>query len=826
MIMYFITNNENYIVAASKDFLEQSGSRDLCAIASSFKDGTIKLDNESGLFQANSFSEELMYKATILYSSFGNLTLHILSEKKLEIEREDEDISYLKQIKDGAIKTTDNEFSIPIIATIDKKSKSKKELATKELSKSIALENQSSVDAEEIKTALINQESIPEEKSETTSETIHTDKEIEEPTISVADIKVTTDKKEIEEPTVPTQEQSYETIKLFGNTDSDDSIDVAAKESIKLFDYSDTPTDERKESNSNETQKPNNEEKLDTIENIDSESSEHAVPKNIEIAETNKEIVPDVNKIAPEAKDELHANKSIYLEENTSDSEEESSPLRVLDEKQLTIEKRDEAPKEKIIEIPTPVVKETKVKKSGINRLKEKLFPWGSKLNEEIELEEKNSDEFLITASDLESSEKNESLETTPIEKSEEEIRVENILTPVEKIEKSEEIILEKVEKIEKKSDEELSLEDALTNLTEKESTKETSTIESNKSIGNELESAKIDFKENILDENRELSLEAQELEQLKEIHGEKQEQKQEPLDNDITEKHPEELKLHKSVETDNMQLFYKLIHMQVEGINFKQNAKDLNIDGESYKMLLDNYLDELDNYREDLVNGSKSTISMLADAGDLLSLPIISKKLNELLESSKKNQALKELTLLESLLRDKLKGATNTATLDSPSVAPVALKEAPKPPEETKEEEITIAHPNEIVAIDTAESLLENVTKRDISFDPEKAANDLNLPSSLILEFVDDFIVQSKEHLSQMIKAFKERDLKTLQTTAHMLKGAASNLRIDALSENLFRIQKLQSIDSSETLLKEFVAKLKGLESEVKSIESKNNEN
>ena len=310
-------------------------------------------------------------------------------------------------------------------------------------------------------------------------------------------------------------------------------------------------------------------------------------------------------------------------------------------------------------------------------------------------------------------------------------------------------------------------------------------------------------------------------------MHGKKQEHKKHSLDNGTTEKLSEEPEHHKSVESDNMQLFYKLIHMQVDGINFKQNAKDLNIDEESYKMLLGNYLDELDNYKEDLVNGSKSTISMLADAGDLLSLPIISKKLNELLESGKKNQALKELTLLESLLRDKVKGTIDTSPVkESLSVSPAVLKEAPKLSEETKEEEIVITHPNEIVAIDTAESLLENVTETDVSFDPEKAANDLNLPSTLILEFVDDFIVQSKEHLAQMVKAFKEKDLKTLQTTAHMLKGAASNLRIDALSENLFRIQKLQSVDSSEALLKEFVAKLKGLENEVKSIESKNNEN
>ena len=120
--MYFITNNENYIVAASKDFLEQCGSRDLCAIASSLKDGVFHLESETNGFHAHNF-ENFEYKSSVLYSSFGTLTLYRILKKEEQIDAstiEDENINYLKQLKDGKIAKSDHEFSIPTIDSLQK----------------------------------------------------------------------------------------------------------------------------------------------------------------------------------------------------------------------------------------------------------------------------------------------------------------------------------------------------------------------------------------------------------------------------------------------------------------------------------------------------------------------------------------------------------------------------------------------------------------------------------------------------------------------------------------------------------------------------------
>jgi len=58
------------------------------------------------------------------------------------------------------------------------------------------------------------------------------------------------------------------------------------------------------------------------------------------------------------------------------------------------------------------------------------------------------------------------------------------------------------------------------------------------------------------------------------------------------------------------------------------------------------------------------------------------------------------------------------------------------------------------------------------------------------------------------------------------MLKGAASNLRLDTIAENLFKLQKENNLENSASLIKQFVANIKGLEQEITSLEDAKNEN
>ena len=733
--MYFIANNENYIVAASKDFLEQCGSRDLCAIASSLKDGVFHLERETNSFVAKNF-EDFEYSTSDLYSSFGTLTLYRISKKELQIDQstvEDANITYLKQLKERKIATSDNEFSIPTIESLQK-------------------------------------HSTTEESTEKTDKVIESDDKRVETVESVARDTESTESDEKEE------ESSFETIKLFSNTSVEESSDEE-KETIKLFNY-------------------------------DSESSEDKVAEphqmKQEVIEAKiveeKTATIEEKKEYPEEKEEKHdsdLDKLISL-----------SDVKELDKTQLKIEEHenDKIVTEKVVNIPTTIESETKEdkepkEKRAIDKIKEKLFPWGSRNTENIELEESD---ILKPASDL-VDEKKEELTTTKEEllKSVEDKESTDAIETINIIEQS----VDAVDVIKPEDDKE-----KLADTIKIYETKEDEVIHKAIAEVPEVEEKKED-----------LTLEELELAELKAMHESKNRIAQTTPEVRVSKDESTTEKSEEPLNKDNSQLYYKIIEMQVKGIDLERNAQNLNVDIDSYKMLVDNYLDELENYNDDLKNRVHSTITMLADAGELLSLNVVSKKLNEIAVTTEPATPLRDLTLLVSLLRDKVGNKKSTVVADKiKTVETPAVKSTEK--EALKRDENDLGF--NLIDITTPEELLVKIPAETIDYDPHKASDELNLPVSLILEFADDFTTQAKEHLNQMVKAYREGDLKTLQTTAHMLKGAASNLRIDPLAENLFTIQKLQSLSSAEKLLKEFVAKLKGLENKLKIIEGINNEN
>jgi len=263
----------------------------------------------------------------------------------------------------------------------------------------------------------------------------------------------------------------------------------------------------------------------------------------------------------------------------------------------------------------------------------------------------------------------------------------------------------------------------------------------------------------------------------------------------------------------------YKLIEIQVDAIDIEKNSNKLSIDTDNYKLLLNNYLDEIENYKDDLLNDNKSTIDMLMDASNLLSLDIITKRLQQ----QPNENALKELFVITKLIRQKI---NDDVTADIKPTVSKVQEDIEDVEIETKEEDITPPSiPQDMIDITSSENLLKSIKAQKVEFNPQKASDELNLPKSLIIEFVNDFAKQAKEHLPQLVQGYKNDDIRTLQTTAHMLKGAASNLRLDEIAQTLFKIQKENSMSKSGELIKEFVAKLKGLENELKKMESMSNE-
>ncbi len=99
----------------------------------------------------------------------------------------------------------------------------------------------------------------------------------------------------------------------------------------------------------------------------------------------------------------------------------------------------------------------------------------------------------------------------------------------------------------------------------------------------------------------------------------------------------------------------------------------------------------------------------------------------------------------------------------------------------------------------------LEGIKPIHFDFRLEEAANDLSLPVDLIEEFVHDFIEQAHIETQNMLKAYEKGDLDAIQKIGHLLKGASSNLRINALSDTLFRIQFCDDSSLLESYIKDY---------------------
>jgi len=110
---------------------------------------------------------------------------------------------------------------------------------------------------------------------------------------------------------------------------------------------------------------------------------------------------------------------------------------------------------------------------------------------------------------------------------------------------------------------------------------------------------------------------------------------------------------------------------------------------------------------------------------------------------------------------------------------------------ENTKEAIGADSIPNTLVENSEIEKIsLENVPELPISYSPQTAADELNLPVVLIEEFVDDFIEQARQDKDHLLTSYYQKDMDNIHELGHKLKGAASNLRINELSDILEDIQ------------------------------------
>ncbi len=269
----------------------------------------------------------------------------------------------------------------------------------------------------------------------------------------------------------------------------------------------------------------------------------------------------------------------------------------------------------------------------------------------------------------------------------------------------------------------------------------------------------------------------------------------------------------------------------QTATADFREIAKLIGVSEEEYLHFLDDFEKESiqlePNLRSNNLKESREALSILNEASLLLHLPHITEKLNGLSHatSSEKSSLIDSFLTLVSQVKNPQKSAAveattvpndNTSETEPPldlSISPVEELSIPAESYEPKKERLEFL--SEKVAehpLENTSAVLDQVQPIPFDFSLNEAADELTLPSSLVSEFVIDFINQAKENLPVLQKAYEERDMDTIEKTAHMLKGASSNLRIAPIAETLYQLQFNQDFTQVPELLTLFTGQLKAL--------------
>jgi hypothetical protein len=239
--------------------------------------------------------------------------------------------------------------------------------------------------------------------------------------------------------------------------------------------------------------------------------------------------------------------------------------------------------------------------------------------------------------------------------------------------------------------------------------------------------------------------------------------------------------------------------------------SREIGITPEEYNTFLNEYIDTAIHLEKDLQSTDsekrETAIKTLSHLSNVLHLP----KINEIMETISSSDTLSQASHITSLYATLSRLTTQMENGKSKSEAsPLETELVLIEPEEHHKEASTKG----FGTIDLSE-----VTPVHFDFQLEEAANDLSLPVELIEEFVNDFIAQAKVETPKMLEAYEKGDLETIQKIGHLLKGAASNLRITPLADTLYEIQFCKNSDQLEPLIKNYWAHFLAFENQMNLI-------
>ena len=237
--------------------------------------------------------------------------------------------------------------------------------------------------------------------------------------------------------------------------------------------------------------------------------------------------------------------------------------------------------------------------------------------------------------------------------------------------------------------------------------------------------------------------------------------------------------------------------------VDIEKVCQQIGVSHEDYDTFLNEYIDTALGLEEDLQSADSAkrsnAVATLSHLGEVLQLPVIGNiiaKVDTVPANEQKETVESFYAALSRITTSPTSQAEPAMELfETQDEAKIDLfdVEAEVKPEVTVNEKSfgTIS--------------LEGIKPIHFDFQLEEAANDLSLPVELIEEFVHDFIEQGHIETEKMLTAYEEGDLDAIQKIGHLLKGASSNLRINALSDTLYKIQFCEDSNDLEHLIKDY---------------------
>ncbi len=271
---------------------------------------------------------------------------------------------------------------------------------------------------------------------------------------------------------------------------------------------------------------------------------------------------------------------------------------------------------------------------------------------------------------------------------------------------------------------------------------------------------------------------------------------------------------------------------------NLEQGAARIELTPREYRDLLKEFITDSMELRDDLDSSDasrrNSALGTLKDATVLLHLePLISffqemEKADDEERSSMVARFYQTLEKYRRVLEETVlpieEKEPSPSGIESVPAAATATNESIAPPaSESEKLQITeeeVQKPKGKGREIPKEGILKDVKTVPIEFSLKIAAEELNLPEDLVLEFVHDFATQGHEYLPVLVEAYENKDLDKLQKTAHMLKGAASNLRIEPMVENLYELQFDNDLSRAPKRIQLFAGQLMSLDHYLEQID------